>query len=58
VRCYCCDVILTPKEACTMFTGSGTYTEMCTKCLKTIPDVAVTVPKREFEEDLDEEDGG
>jgi hypothetical protein len=41
---------------CTRFKGSGTFTEMCNKCLKTI-DADVVVPKREFEDDLEDLDG-
>jgi hypothetical protein len=55
MRCYCCQNILTSREACTRFKGSGTFTEMCNKCLKTI-DADVIVPKREFEDDLEEEE--
>jgi hypothetical protein len=56
MRCYCCQNILTSREACTRFKGSGTFTEMCNKCLKTI-DADVVVPKREFEDDLEDLDG-
>ncbi len=56
-RCYCCNVILTPQEACTKFKYSGEYTETCRKCLKTM-DVPVITPHRSFNqndlEDIEE----
>lgn len=54
MRCYCCDVRLSQKEACTKFKVSGLFTEMCTRCLSTI-DVDTVAPKQEFS-DKDEED--
>lgn len=40
MKCYCCDKILTPAESVRKF-NSGTYTDMCTKCLSTIDDDVV-----------------
>ncbi len=47
MRCYGCNTRLTPKEACTKFKLSGTFTELCNKCLKDM-DVEVVPPRREF----------
>ena len=41
MRCYCCNVILTPQESTRKFTGSGDYTDMCSGCLNAI-DVETT----------------
>ena len=38
MRCDCCGVILTTQEATRKFKGSGTYVDMCNKCLDTIDD--------------------
>lgn len=38
MRCYCCGNILTTQESVRRFRDSGTYTEMCNKCLSTITD--------------------
>jgi hypothetical protein len=54
MRCYCCDVRLSPREACTKFEESGRFTETCNKCLKTMG-VNTVSPKREFEEDEEDE---
>jgi len=43
MRCECCNVILTPQEATRKFKGSGTYVDMCNKCLTTIDDDVDTV---------------
>jgi hypothetical protein len=38
MRCVCCDVILTDFEATRKFKESNTYADMCTTCVKTLPD--------------------
>ena len=38
MKCYCCDVILTPQESTRKFKESGSYVDMCNKCLVTIDD--------------------
>ncbi len=53
MRCCCCDVILTPQESTRKFKESLTYTDMCTKCLKTI-DVPTIEGKANHEEEDDE----
>jgi len=45
MKCYCCDVILTPQESTRKFKESGEYVDMCNKCLITI------------DEDVEYEDG-
>lgn len=42
MRCIACDEALTDKEATRKFLHSGTYTQMCNKCLDTIRDAAPT----------------
>jgi hypothetical protein len=42
MRCVACDERLTPREASSKFLYSGTYTDMCSKCLDTIRDMAPT----------------
>lgn len=37
-RCYACDACLTDQENTRRFKRSGTFTELCTKCLHTIDD--------------------
>ena len=36
MRCFCCNVILTPSESTRKFKESGEYVDMCNKCLLTI----------------------
>ncbi len=36
MRCYCCDVLLTPKQATRRFKESQVFTDMCDSCLSTI----------------------
>lgn len=42
MRCVACDERLSAKEARAKFLNSGKYTDLCTKCLDTIRDVAPT----------------
>jgi hypothetical protein len=42
MRCVACDDRLTPRESSSKFLYSGKYTDLCTKCLDTIRDVAPT----------------
>ncbi len=48
MRCYACNVVLTPQESTRKF-ASGEYADLCNKCLGTIQDEVVT-------EDSDVED--
>ena len=36
MHCFACDVILTPQEATRRFKESGTFVDLCNKCLSTI----------------------
>lgn len=57
MRCSCCNVILTPVESTRKFKTSGTYVDMCNKCLETISDEIETVDSDciyELEEDPDD----
>lgn len=38
MRCECCNVLLTPREATRRFKESGSYVDMCDRCLDTISD--------------------
>lgn len=55
MRCECCNQLLTTQEATRKFKTSGTFVDMCNKCLDTISDeVDVTEGNtldREEEED-------
>jgi hypothetical protein len=42
MRCAACDDSLSDKESRSKFLYSGKYTDLCTKCLDTIRDVAPT----------------
>ncbi len=42
-RCIACNCILTPQESTRRFKGSGTFTELCNRCLHTISDDVQTV---------------
>ena len=53
-RCYCCNVILTPSELSAKF-SSGSFTEMCNKCLSTIDDDVVV--EEGISDDEAEDDG-
>ena len=50
-RCIACNCILTPQESTRRFKGSGTFTELCNKCLDTIDVETVegNVPDEESE---------
>lgn len=39
MRCICCNHPLSDVEATRKFKESGTYTEMCDRCLKEIPEI-------------------
>jgi len=43
MRCSCCNTILSPQESTRKFKESGTYVDMCNKCLATISDDVDTV---------------
>lgn len=43
MRCTACNVILTPSESVRKFKESGTYVDLCNKCLSTISDGVTTV---------------
>lgn len=38
MRCECCNAPLSSQEATRKFKGSGTFVDMCNKCLSTIDD--------------------
>ncbi|CAB4132751.1 hypothetical protein UFOVP249_3 [uncultured Caudovirales phage] len=43
MKCDACDVILTTAESVRKFKDSGTYVNLCNKCLSTISDSVTTV---------------
>jgi hypothetical protein len=56
MRCECCDRILSDLEATSKFKGSGTYTNMCTTCIRSLPDDVEVVNRSDLEEDVYDED--
>lgn len=56
MRCYCCDNILTPREATRKFKESDTYTDTCDKCLNEIADIE-TVDGEGTDDELFDDDG-
>jgi len=36
MRCYCCNVLLTPYESTIKSVNTNDYLDMCLKCLKTV----------------------
>jgi len=54
MRCYCCNVILTPQEATRRFVKSGEFVDMCNTCLATISDDADTKDSDNLEDVEDE----
>lgn len=42
MRCIACDKELSDRESTNKFIFSGTYSDMCSRCLGTIADVAPT----------------
>lgn len=42
MRCRACDKELSDRESTLKFLNSGTYADMCARCLKEIEDVAPT----------------
>ena len=52
MRCQCCNRALSNVEATRKF-ASGTFTDMCTKCLSTIEDSVDTIDS----DTVDVEDG-
>lgn len=51
MRCVACDNELNNKESTTKFLYSGKYTDMCSRCLKTIVDIAPTEDSPVFADD-------
>ena len=56
MKCYCCDVILTPQESTRKFAKSKTYTDMCNKCLSTIDEPTIDSTNEFEQEDNDVQD--
>lgn len=57
MRCECCNTVLSSQEATRKFKGSGTFVDMCNKCLSTIDDqVEVTEGYLEKDEDTLEDE--
>jgi len=56
MRCTACNVVLTPEEAVRRFKGSGTFVDMCNKCLSTISDDVETVDGQAVDDVEEEED--
>ena len=57
MRCECCNVVLSSQEATRKFKSSGTFVDMCNKCLSTIDDqVEFTEGYLEKDEDDLEDD--
>lgn len=54
MRCDCCNNILSDYEATLKFKGSGEYSNMCTTCIKELPDDIEFIRRN----DLLEEEGG
>ena len=54
MRCYCCNVILTPQESTRKFT-SGDFVDMCNKCFGTIEE-DVEYEESDLEDVDDEEE--
>lgn len=55
-RCVCCNVILSASESTRKFKESGTYVDMCNKCLKTISDDVATVDSGVEDETYEDQD--
>lgn len=57
MRCAACDERLTTREASRKFLYSGKYTDLCSKCLDTIRDMAPTEDDdvRQAPPDLDDD---
>lgn len=55
MRCYCCNVILTPQQATRKFKESETFVDMCDKCLGTIADDVDTLDSDTLPEIEDDE---
>jgi hypothetical protein len=56
MKCVACDVILTTAESVRKFKDSGTYVDLCNKCLSTISDSVTTVDGETDEGDENESD--
>lgn len=56
MRCYCCNVVLTPAESTRKF-SSGEYADMCTKCLSTIQEDILVDEENEHDETDSDADG-
>ena len=57
MRCEACNVILTTQEATRRFKESGTFVDLCNKCLTTIDDqVEYTDGNTDEDEELDNYD--
>lgn len=54
MKCDACDVILTTAESVRKFKDSGTYVNLCNKCLATISDSVTTIDGDAEDEDDDE----
>ena len=51
MRCLCCNVILSDKEATRRYAASGEFVDTCDRCLDTIPDFPETVVRPDLDED-------
>ncbi len=51
MRCLCCNVILSDKEATRRYGVSGEFVDTCDRCLDTIPDFPETVVRPDLDED-------
>lgn len=56
MRCYCCNNILKPSESTRKFKESGTYTDMCDRCISDISDID-TIEGEGVDEDLFDAEG-
>jgi hypothetical protein len=55
MRCYACNVILTPLEATRKFEESGEFVDLCTKCLGTIAEDVLLDEENIFDEEQDDD---
>jgi hypothetical protein len=55
MRCYCCNVILTPVEATRKFEESGAFVDMCNKCFSTIAEDVLLDEENVFDEEEQED---
>lgn len=55
MRCYACNNILMTQEATRKFSESGSYTELCNKCLDAIGDDSIETEDGLYEGEQDDE---